>query len=170
MDSYLQKLQDVIVSASAGMNGEELVRHPEGKWSPAQVLEHLYLTYTGTIKGCERCVQQGRTLARTPTLWDRVRATVVTGLGVLPGRRKAPERATPRGMPVEQVLSGIGPTLAAMDEAISRCEATFGKRTRLMDHPSPGAFNGAAVAEISLGGRHHVKQIWRVRGKTLRTL
>src|SRR5271154_883446 len=101
MDSYLQKLQDVIVSASAGMNGEELVRHPEGKWSPAQVLEHLYLTYTGTIKGCERCVQQGRTLARTPTLWDRVRATVVTGLGVLPGRRKAPERATPRGMPVE---------------------------------------------------------------------
>ena len=49
MDAYLQRLQDAIASAALGMTAEDLTRHPEGRWSTAQVLEHLYLTYTGTV-------------------------------------------------------------------------------------------------------------------------
>ena len=57
MDAYLQRLQEAIASATHGMTAEDLRRHPEGKWSTAEVLEHLYLTYTGTTKAFERCLQ-----------------------------------------------------------------------------------------------------------------
>jgi hypothetical protein len=164
VDSYLQKLQDAVASASHGMSEAELTRHPQGKWSASQVLEHLYLTCTGTIKGCERCLQEGRPLARTPMLRDRARTTLVVGLGFLPSGRKAPERATPRGMPAEEVMNAIGPMLASMDAAIARCEAQFGKRTKMMDHPILGPLTARQWRKFHwVHGRHHVKQIWRLR-------
>ena len=83
MDVYLQRLQEAIASATRDMSAEDLRRHPEGKWSTAEVLEHLYLTYTGTTKAFERCLQAGEPQARTPMLKDRVRAFVVTELGPL---------------------------------------------------------------------------------------
>ena len=67
MDSYLQRLQDGITSATLGITAEDLHRHPEGKWSTAEVLEHLYLTYTGTVKGFTRCLEAGKPLASKPT-------------------------------------------------------------------------------------------------------
>jgi hypothetical protein len=164
MDSYLQKLHNAITSASSGMSSEDLTRHPQGKWSAAEVLEHLYLTYTGTTKGCERCLQEGRTLARTPTLRDRVRTTVVTGLGFMPEGRKSPARAMPRGMPPEEVLNAIETMLASMDEAIARCEARFGKRAKLMDHPVLGPLTARQWRKFHwVHGHHHVKQIRRLR-------
>jgi len=164
MDSYLQKLRDAIASASGGMSTEELKRHPQGKWSAAEVLEHLYLTYTGTIKGCERCLQEGRPLARPPALRDLISTTVVTGFGFMPGGRKAPERSTPRGMVPQEVANAIATTLVAMDEAIARCEARFGKRTKLMDHPILGPLTARQWRKFHwVHGRHHVKQIRRLR-------
>jgi len=164
MDPRLQRLHDAITSASAGMSSEDLLRHPEGKWSTAEILEHLYLTYTGTVKGCERCLQEGRPLARTPTLIDRIRTIVVTGFEFMPGGRKAPERSMPRGMPAEQVGSAMAPTIAAMDQAIACCEARFGKRTKLMDHPILGPLTASEWRKFHwVHGRHHVKQILRLR-------
>jgi hypothetical protein len=85
MDSYLERLQQAIDSATRGMTTEDLTRHPgghpkghpKGKWSAAEVLEHLYLTYTGTVKGLERCLQAGKPLASPITLKQRVRITLV---------------------------------------------------------------------------------------------
>ena len=74
MDSYLERLQQAIASATHGMSDEELTRQPEGKWSAAEVLEHLYLTYTGTQKAFERCLKAGKPLAGAPTLKQRVAA------------------------------------------------------------------------------------------------
>ena len=54
MDAYLQRLQQAIQSATQGMTGEDLRRHREGKWCTGEILEHLYLTYTGTTKAFER--------------------------------------------------------------------------------------------------------------------
>jgi len=166
MDSCLQKLQHAIASASSGMSGEELARHPEGKWSAAQVLEHLYLTYSGTIKGCERCLQEGKALARTATFQDRVKTMLVTGLGYFPSGRKSPDRALPRGMNPEEILIAIGPMITAMDEAIARCETKFGKGARLMDHPILGPLTPRQWRKFHLvHGRHHVKQILALRGR-----
>jgi hypothetical protein len=63
MDSRLDKLKESLQSAVEGMSSEQLSWHPPGKWCAVELLEHLYLTYTGTIQGFERVVRKGKPLA-----------------------------------------------------------------------------------------------------------
>jgi hypothetical protein len=91
-------------------------------------------------------------------------AFVVTGLGHLPEGRKAPERTQPRGMPPDEVSRDIGPRISAMDEVIGQCEARFGKRTRVLDHPVLGPLTARQWRKFHwVHGRHHVKQIQKLR-------
>jgi hypothetical protein len=146
------------------MTREDLQRHPEGKWSPAEVLEHLYLTYTGTTKGLERVLHEGKPLARRSALTDRMRSFIVIALGYLPEGRKAPERTQPRGLSADEVMRDIGPRISAMDEMIAQCEARFGKRTRVLDHPFLGPLTTSQWRKFHwIHGRHHLKQIQRLR-------
>jgi hypothetical protein len=165
MHSDLQRLHEAIASAIDGMSLGDLTRHPEGKWSAAEVLEHLYLTYRGTVKGLERCLQQGKPLARTPNFPDRVKALVVVGLGYMPEGRRAVERTTPRGTPAEEVVRNLRPQIALLDDTIAQCESRFGEGTRVLDHPVLGPLTGQQWRKFHwVHGRHHVKQIWKLRG------
>ena len=165
MDSYLKRLQDALDFATRGMDTAALTRHPEGKWNAAQVLEHLYLTYAGSVKGFERCLQEGRPLARTPTWKERVAAFAVTGLGYFPEGRQAPERAVPRGMAAEEVVRTIKEKLAAMDAIITQCEARFGRSTRILDHPLLGPLTARQWRKFHWShAQHHMKQIRKLRG------
>jgi uncharacterized protein DUF1569 len=167
MDSYLRRLQEAIASATHGMSADDLARHPEGKWSAAQVLEHLYITYVGTAKALERCLREGKPLVRALTLKDRMKIFAVTTLMHLPEGRKAPERTLPRGLPVDEVISSVAPQIATMDGLISQFEARFGKRTRLLDHPILGPLTARQWRKFHwVHGRHHVKQIWKLREKS----
>ena len=168
MDSYLERLQRAIASATEGMTSDELVgrpiKSPEGAWNVAEVLEHLYLTYTGTTKGFDRCLKAGKPLASPITLKQRIAIALVTKLGYFPKGRKAPERSTPKGMPVEKVVADIGPQLVAMDKVIAQSEERFGSRTRLLDHPVLGPLTAQQWRKFHwVHGRHHVKQIQDLR-------
>jgi hypothetical protein len=103
MDSYLERLRQELEDAIGGASPSDLAQAPAGKWNAAQILEHLFLTYKNTNRGMARCLEQGAPLATCATLMQRVAAVIVVNLGYLPGGRKAPERATPRGMPPEEV-------------------------------------------------------------------
>lgn len=166
MDTYLQRLRDAITSATSGMDTAALTRHPEGTWCAAQVLEHLYLTYAGSVKGFERCLQEGRALARSITLKERVATLLVTSLGYFPEGRRAPERTVPRGMAAEEVVKALGEKLAVMDDLITQCETRFGRSIRILDHPVLGPLTARQWRKFHLvHGQHHVKQIWRLRGQ-----
>jgi Protein of unknown function (DUF1569) len=161
----LRKLQDAIGESTHGMSGEQLTWHPNGKWCVAEVLEHLYLTYHQTVRGCQRCLQEGKPLARSPNVQDRLRTTVVVRLGYMPAGRKAPERSMPRGMAAEEVVKVIGTEITAMNDAIAECESRFGKATRILDHPILGPLTAQQWRRFHwVHGRHHVKQIWKLRG------
>ena len=131
MDSYLERLQLAITSATRGMKVEDLGSRPQGypveKWSVAEILEHLYLTYTGTSKGFERCLQAGKPLVSPITLKQRARITVVTGLGYLPSGRKAPERSIPKGMPGDKVMAEIGSRIKEMDDLMRNAKLATGR-------------------------------------------
>ena len=164
MDSYLKRLQEAITAVTRGMTPGELTRRPPGKWSVAEVLEHLYLSYTGTTRGFARCLEAGKPLASVPTLKQRFTIAAVTGAGYFPTGRKAPKQAVPKGTAAEIVLADIGPQITAMDEVIACCEARHGKRTRLLDHPILGPLTAKQWRKLHwLHGRHHIKQIQRVR-------
>lgn len=167
MDAYLKRLQEGISSVTHGMSREDLQRHPEGKWCALEVLEHLYLTYVGTLKGFERCLQEGRPLAKKPALQDRWKALIVTGIGYMPTGRQAPERARPRGMSADELLSDIGPKISSMDGLISQCEARFGRRTRVLDHPILGPLTVRQWRKFHwVHGKHHLKQIQSLKQLT----
>lgn len=163
MDSRLQRLQEEIASAIAGLSAEQLSWHPPGKWCVAEVLEHLYLTYTGTVKGFERVAEAGKPLATAQSWRQRGRSLVALGFGYLPSGREAPPVVRPRGLPTEKVLADIGPKIAEMDAIMTRCEEKLGARHKLLDHPILSPLTAGQWRKFHLvHGRHHVKQIRRL--------
>ncbi len=166
MDPRLKKLQQMLESAIAGLSSEQMTWHPPAKWCAAEVLEHLYLTYTGTVKGFQRVAEAGKPLA-SPLTWSQWRRTfVVLGIGYLPSGREAPPFARPRGVAPEKVLSEIGSKIAEMDAIITACAERFGTGNKLLDHPLLGPLTAAQWRKFHLvHGLHHVKQIRRLREK-----
>ena len=164
MDSYLERLHRAITSVTSGMSGDDLTRPLEGKWSAAEILEHLYLTYTGTAKAFERCLKAGKPLGSAPTLKQRMSVALVTGLGYFPSGRKSPDPVRPRGMSAEKIIADIGPQIAAMDQLIAQCEERYGSRIKVLDHPVLGPLTARQWRKFHwVHGRHHVKQIWERR-------
>ena len=164
MDSYLEQLKEALAGAIGGMSGADLTRHPEGKWSVAEILEHLYLSYTGTVKGFQRCLEAGKPLGTRATLPQRLKALLVVQIGKFPPGRKAPKITQPRGTSFEKIVADMGRQIAAMDEAITKCEERYGREIKLLDHPILGPFTGRQWRKFHwVHGRHHVKQIERLR-------
>ena len=164
MDFYLERLRDEIAAATDGLDTMALTWHPEGKWSTAEILEHLYLTYTGTIKGFERCLKAEKPMARKPTLNDRVKAWVVVGLGHLPEGRVAPKNTRPQGLAPERVLADIRPKISEMDAIIATVETKYGELTRVLDHPILGPLRAQQWRKFHwVHGQLHLKQIRRLR-------
>jgi hypothetical protein len=166
MDPHLATLQHAIASAIDGLSAEQLAWHPSQKWCAAEILEHLYLTYTGTTKGFSRILEAGELRASQPTWKNRVQTLIVLGFGYLPSGRKSPPQAQPRGLPTQQVASEIAAKIAEMDETIARCQQKFGSRVKVIDHPFLGPFSTAQWRKFHLvHGLHHVKQIRALRNQ-----
>jgi len=171
MDPRLDQLKASLESAVEGMSSEQLSWHLPGKWCAAEVLEHLYLTYTGTIQGFERVMAKGKPLASRASVAQRVLTFVVVGLGHLPAGRKAPAIVQPKGLAVEQVRNEIGEKLAAMDAVIAQCEVRFGPWVHVLDHPILGPLTATQFRKLHLvHGRHHLKQLLRLRESATRQM
>lgn len=171
MDSRLEKLKENLESAVEGMSSEQLSWHPPGKWCSAEVLEHLYFTYTGTIQGFERVMRKGKPRASRASMAHRVLTLVVVGLGHMPAGRKAPAMVLPKGLPAEKVRNEIGAKMAAMDAIITQCEARFGRHVKLLDHPILGPLTATQFRKLHVvHGRHHLKQLLRLRESATRPM
>jgi hypothetical protein len=162
MNSYLERLRQELEKVTAGASPASLNRAPAGKWNAAQILEHLLLTYKGTNRGLEKCLETGAPLATRAKLKDRMATMLVVGLGYLPGGRTAPDRATPRGMSLEEVRQAIVPELQKMESGLDDCERRFGPRVKLMDHPFLGPLTAEEWRKFHwIHGRHHTRQMWK---------
>jgi hypothetical protein len=166
MNFSLERLRQELEDATAGASPSALAQAPAGKWNAAQILEHLFLTYKNTNRGMAKCLEQSALLATRARLKHRVATLLVVKLGYLPEGRQAPERATPRGMPTEEVLRAIAPELQKMDLDLNECERRFGARTKIMDHPFLGPLTAEEWRRFHwVHGRHHARQIRDRMGK-----
>jgi hypothetical protein len=160
MDSYLERLRQELEDAIAGASPSDLARGPVGKWNAAEILEHLFLTYKNTNRGLAKCLEQGTPLVTRARLKHRMAALLVVNLGYVPAGRKAPERATPRGMPLEEVQQAIAPELQRMGLSLDDCERRFGAETKIMNHPFLGPLTAGEWRKFHwVHGRHHARQI-----------
>ena len=164
MDPHLSQLQQEISSAVAGLSAEQLDAHPAGKWCTAEILEHLYLTYTGTTRGFQRVLEAGKPKVTPPTWKQRCGALLVLGFRYMPPGREAPPMARPKGLPREKVQSEIAAKIAEMDAILATCESKFGAGTKVLDHAILGPLTISQWRRFHLvHGRHHIKQIQRLR-------
>ena len=164
MNSSIQKLANLLTHHTEGIAIGEIEWHPAGKWSIAEILEHLSLTYTGTKTMFERCLHAGKPSATLPTFKDRLRAFVVTKLHYMPGGREAPAGTRPKGARSASLISDVARNLAAMDEVISECERRFGRKVKLVNHPILGPLTAREWRTFHcVHGRHHLRQVHRLR-------
>jgi len=160
MNSHLKRLRRELEDVTGSLTEGAMAQAPAGKWNSAQILEHLYLTYTATNKGIAKCMEKSAPRATAATVKHRVSTLIVLGLGYLPGGWKAPERAVPRGMPIEEVRVAIFAEIEQMDSGLEACERKFGVKTKIMDHPFLGPLTADQWRKFHwVHGRHHARQI-----------
>ena len=163
MNNYLQRMQDAIAEATSGMDASRLTRHPEGKWSGAEILEHLDRTYKTTAGHLQKCLEAGQPAAGRPTFKQRLAVGIVVKLGYLPSGQKAPEYAVPRGLPPDEVLRNIAVHIADMDRVLTECEGRFGTR-KLANHFILGPLTAHQWCKFHwVHTRHHMKQLARLK-------
>ena len=164
MKSSLHQLANQIAHETRGLTADQLRWQVEGKWSIAEILEHLALTYSGTKLGFDRCLQSGKPSARAAKAADRVRAFVVTRLGYLPSGREAPARTRPKGEPFENICQDFAAKITLMEKSISESEQRFGAGAKVLDHPFLGPFTPNEWRRFHwVHGQHHLRQIRRLR-------
>src|SRR6266404_5272576 len=148
----------------AGMTPAQLAWHPPEKWSAAQALEHLSITYSSTARLLEK-VAQGPALPPLPSsLRGRAFAGIVTGLGYFPKGRKAPEFTLPRGLAPEEAVRSARAGIIAMDAPLAACVERFGAAAKLAKHPVLGPLNARQWARFHwVHTRHHLRQIERLK-------
>jgi hypothetical protein len=160
MESYLRRLPLELEKATARASDEAFHKGPPGKWNSAQILEHLYLSYTSTNKRIAQCLKGGRPLATGATLKHRMRNLLVIGLGYMPEGVKAPQVVVPGGLPLEEVRKNIFSEIEKMAAGLDECERRFGARTMIMNHPILGPLTANQWRKLHwVHGRHHARQI-----------
>ena len=160
MDNHLQQCLDVILDATAGITPEAAARRTGDRWSPAEIVEHLQKTYSGTAKGMERCLEQGTPLATPATLKQSLIAFALINLGYFPTGRQAPKYVVPTGaVALADVIEGVRSDLTRLDEAAGKARQRFGS-AKVLDHPILGALSVDQWLRFHLRHtKHHEKQI-----------
>lgn len=159
MHPHLQAVRHLLDDVTRGVSYEQLAKPVDGRWSPAEVLEHLRLAFSNSTGGAARCVDQGQTRARPRSMAQRLAGFLVITLQVFP-KARAPEQATPKGTPAPTIVADTLAALDALDGALTGAAERFGERTPLMNHPYFGTLDVRTWRRFHLvHTKHHVKQI-----------
>jgi len=161
MDTYITKAMRLIDDATAGLTPAQLENAPEGKWTAAQVLEHLARAFGTSAKAMELALEKPQPTVRALTIKDRVGIFLVTGLGYFPEGRKAPAITVPGDNPRgPETVQRIKENLARCGKAIDACEAKWGSSNRILDHPVLGPLTPSQWRKFHfVHTRHHMKQV-----------
>ena len=134
-----------VISGSSELNWRQA---PPGKWTSAQIFEHLLLTYTGTTKGLRRVLESGHPLASVCNLAAPVRKFVVTKLGWMPAGRTAFKQICPEDGLDAQSMRRFYDALVAMDATLLDAERRFGKRAKAAGSSLPRTIECSGMASL----------------------
>jgi hypothetical protein len=167
MDFWLQRALQEIDSVTEGISNEQMIWHPaEGKWSVAQILEHLSATFRTSVTALRKALDTGQPQAGRGSFVKWLSTRVVADLGYFPSGRPAPNFSLPKGAPPAQVAREIRDNLVAMDGVLADLERKFGAGVKLADHPVLGPFTVTEWRKFHYRHtHHHMKQVIALRGR-----
>ena len=161
----LQSALAAIHSATSGMTDEQLAWHPEGKWSSAEILEHLSLAYALTTERMKPLLAEGQPQLRGRTVTEWFGGLLVLGIGHIPRGRKSPKALCPQGLSCIEARIKVADRLCLLDQTISNLEARFGPEKPVLVHSILGPLSTSDWRRFHcVHTLHHMKQI-----RTLRT-
>src|SRR5438067_7963514 len=94
MHPTTKQIRDAIADSTDGLSESQMRHHPEGKWDAAAIVEHLALTFSGTTRAFQKCLDQGRPLATSATFKQRLIQLIVLRFNYIPSGRKRSEEHT----------------------------------------------------------------------------
>ena len=160
MSPELEHIRCEVERLTLGWSESDWHRALPGKWTSAQILEHLRLTFTGTSKGILNVMETGRPLGSKPTLPDRLRTFWVAKLGLMPSGRSAPKQSVPKDGFEDNSLRRFYDALVAVDATLADAERRFGGTVKLLDHPILGPLSAQEWRQFHrVHAKHHLKQI-----------
>ena len=163
MNAYLQSARAAIEEGTGRLSIETLQREVEGRWSIAEILEHLTLAFNANAAALGKALASGELRARQPTFKQALGRILVVDIGYFP-RVEAPATSKPHGtIPAGQMLSTIHRSLEFLDETLARPADKFGVDALVSNHPYFAGLNVAQWRKFHWRHtRHHMKQV-RVR-------
>ena len=158
----LEELPTLVLGPLRGRADRDWERGPEGKWTPAQIVEHLALGLTSSAaKFAER--RNHAPMARRPrTPAEKIAKLFVFGLRWFPPGRKAPERTVPppqmpRAVAEPHFLAGVAAWNHLERELLPHRRADL-----FVKHPRMGDLTLEEWMRFHLiHARHHARQIRR---------
>ncbi len=160
MSPELEHIRCEVERLTRGWSESDWQCAPPGKWTSAQILEHLRLTFTVTSKGILNTMETGRPLGSKPTLPDRLRTFWVAKLGLMPSGRTAPKQTVPQDGLEDHSLRRFYDALVAMDATLADAERRFGGRVKLLDHPVLGPLSAGEWRQFHrTHAKHHLRQV-----------
>jgi hypothetical protein len=156
----LEHIRREVERVASAMSRDAWRSAPPGKWTCAQILEHLLLSYTATTKGTQIALQTGKPMGGHPKLKDRLATFYVARLGFLPTGRAAPKMTHPVNGAGVDSLRQFNDALVAMDATLADAEKRFGAGVKILDHPILGPLSTKEWRGVHRAhARHHLKQI-----------
>lgn len=161
MHPHLQAAHDAIARETAGLPVEAIARPLPGRWSIAEILEHLTLSFTKNAEALQKALGSGELRARAPRLRERLARVLVVDVGYFP-RVEAPTATRPsRSIPPDRSTAAVLDAIRALDDTMARAVSRFGEAVPVANHPY---FSGMTVPQWrKFHWRHTVHHMRQVR-------
>ena len=158
--SRVAELGRIVLGPLAGRPDDDWQRAPAGKWTPAQIVEHLALSFEFSARGFESASGAQVRRPKKPLEW--ISTWFVFGVGWIPPGVRAPRRATPAGR-IE-----AGDARRHFEDGLARWAALDGRPAAernpavFVHHPRMGDLDQDEWLRFHLWHcRHHARQIER---------
>jgi hypothetical protein len=156
----LEELPTLVLGPLRGRSDGDWERGPEGKWTPAQIVEHLALGLTLSAAKFEERRQHGPMVRRPRSPAEKIAKLFIFGLRWFPPGRKAPERTVPPPQMLRVVAEGHFLAGLAAWERIERDLLPSRRNDLFVKHPRMGDLTMEEWMRFHrIHAQHHARQI-----------
>jgi hypothetical protein len=153
-------LSGVVLGPLAGRPEASWQQAPRGKWTSAQIVEHLALALEMSAKTFASRRDKEPMMRRGTTLRERVGKVFTFGLGRFPPGLKAPERTTPPAQVDGRTAEAHFRNALAAWDAVERDLLPARRNDLFVKHPRLGDLTLEEWARFHVvHSRHHARQI-----------
>jgi hypothetical protein len=153
-----QDVPDYLLAPLAGSPSDAWFAAPGGKWSPAEIIDHLANAMELSAKTFASRLEKPPMARRPRTMKQRVGGFLLLGLGYFPSGRKAPEATVPAARPDRQATEAK--LRAACAAWLELQRALEGRADLFVKHPVLGDLTAAEFMRFHVRhAEHHRKQI-----------